>query len=209
MNPRLSRALGIGLELTGRLAALAGLTLFAWITFRNANRQRDLYSVLLFLDQALNVLFVLTARWPSAIDRRPHVMLVAVGTTFSNLFLGLRTGLHIAPRALVYTLQLTGLAVQLVAKLSLGRSFGIVPANRGVKTGGAFRLVRHPTYFGYTIAQAGALLGSLSWRNAAVVTTVCALLFLRAWLEERVLMKDEAYRAYAARVRYRILPGVL
>lgn len=209
MGPRLSRALGIGLEIIGRLGALAGLGLFAVIALNHARQQRDIYSLLLFLDQAVNVLFVLTARWPTAIDRRPHVMIVAVGATFSNLFLSLHGGLDIAPRALVYALQLTGVAIQLVAKLSLGRSFGIVPANRGVKTGGAYRLVRHPTYAGYVVAQAGALLGSLSWRNAAVVATVCALLVLRIWLEERVLMKDEKYRAYAARVRWRVVPGLL
>lgn len=209
VGPRLSRAFGIGLELVGRLGALAGLGLFAVIAFRNAQRERDVYSLLLFLDQAVNVLFVLTARWPRTIDRRPHVTLIAVGSTFSNLFLGLRSGLDVVPRVVVYALQLTGVAIQLVAKLSLGRSFGIVPANRGVKTGGAYRLVRHPTYAGYFVAQAGALLGSLSWRNAAVVATVCALLCVRVWLEERVLMKDETYRAYAARVRWRLVPGVL
>ena len=44
-----------------------------------------------------------------------------------------------------------GLAVVIVGKMTLGRSFGVVPANRGVVVGGPYRLVRHPIYTGYLI----------------------------------------------------------
>lgn len=41
-------------------------------------------------------------------------------------------------------LMLIGLAVQISAKLALWRSFGVVPANRGVKTRGPYRLLGIP-----------------------------------------------------------------
>ena len=49
--------------------------------------------------------------------------------------------------------QLTGLLVE-DGKLSLGRSFGLMPANRGVVSTGMYRLVRHPIYLGYLVTLA-------------------------------------------------------
>ena len=44
-------------------------------------------------------------------------------------------------------------------KRRLWRSFGVVPANRGIKTGGLYRFVRHPIYAGYAITHIGFLIG--------------------------------------------------
>ena len=56
-----------------------------------------------------------------------------------------------------------------VAKVVLGRSFGLLPAQRGLVTAGPYRIVRHPIYFGYLIGHIGFLLVNFSWRNAAVL----------------------------------------
>ena len=40
----------------------------------------------------------------------------------------------------------------IAGKITLGRSFGIVPANRGVVTAGR-TLVRHPIYTGYLVSH--------------------------------------------------------
>lgn len=208
MNEKTKRALGVAVELIARACALVGLGYFALIAFGNALRFHNAMSLLQLADQSLNVLFVLIARWPTAVDRRPHVIVLAVATTFANLVIDYDHVHALVPIWVTYTLQVTGIAFQLVAKLSLGRSFGIVPANRGVKTGGAYRLVRHPMYTGYAVAQLGVLLGMASWRNLAVIGGVYALLAARAWFEERVLAKDERYREYQAQVRWRVLPFV-
>src|SRR5581483_7414705 len=97
----------------------------------------------------------------------------------------------VIPATLATTVMLAGLLMQISAKLSLWRSFGLVPANRGVKTRGLYRVVRHPVYAGYTLTHLGFLLG-----------------VLRMLREEALLGRDPAYAAYAARVRYRVLPGV-
>jgi len=78
-----------------------------------------------------------------------------------------------------------------------------------VATGGPYAWVRHPGYAGmilYSLATAPAL-GSL-W--ALVPAGLGALaLVARTALEDHTLHEElDGYREYAARVRYRLLPGV-
>ena len=42
-------------------------------------------------------------------------------------------------------IMLIGLYVQISAKVILGRSFGLIAANRGIKVEGPYRIVRHPS----------------------------------------------------------------
>jgi hypothetical protein len=44
----------------------------------------------------------------------------------------------------------------LAATLRLGRSFGIVATNRGIQTGGLYRIVRHPIYAAYVWPSAAS-----------------------------------------------------
>jgi protein-S-isoprenylcysteine O-methyltransferase Ste14 len=106
------------------------------------------------------------------------------------------------------TLMLVGMFVQISAKVTLWRSFGIVAANRGVKVEGPYRFVRHPMYAGDVITHVGFLLAFPSWQNAAVYMGSLAIQVFRLLREERVLNLDPVYRAYASKVRYRLLPGV-
>ena len=71
--------------------------------------------------------------------------------------------------------MLLGLLVQIAAKLALWRSFGVVPANRGVKTRGPYRLLRHPMYAGYTLTHIGFLIGFPSLSNTLLYASVLAL----------------------------------
>ena len=42
-----------------------------------------------------------------------------------------------------------------VGKISLGRSFGLIPANRGIVSTGLYRLARDSIYLGYLITHVG------------------------------------------------------
>jgi protein-S-isoprenylcysteine O-methyltransferase Ste14 len=101
-----------------------------------------------------------------------------------------------------------GLALVIAGKLTLGRSFGIAPANRGIVGRGPYNVVRHPIYAGYLISHLAFLAANPgSWNVAVVVIGDCALI-ARALIEERVLGGDAAYRAYCRRVGWHLVPGL-
>ena len=57
------------------------------------------------------------------------------------------------PTLATAALSAVGLCLVIAGKLALGRSFGLVPANRGVVASGPYLLVRHPIYSGYLITH--------------------------------------------------------
>ena len=89
----------------------------------------------------------------------------------------------------------------------LGSSFAIFPARRTLKTGGPYRLIRHPAYFGETIMLFGVAvtIGSVAgW--VLMAATVAAFVF-RIQGEERVWQTDE-FAAYRQQTPWRLLPGI-
>lgn len=117
-------------------------------------------------------------------------------------------GVRVAPAPLTSAVILAGAMVSLSAKVFLGRSFGMVAANRGVKDTGIYRLMRHPMYAGYVMSHCGFLLAYFSLGNVLVYAVVWTALGLRIREEEKFLNRDPAYRDYAAKVRYRLFPGI-
>lgn len=81
--------------------------------------------------------------------------------------------------------------------------------NQKVVTTGPYRFVRHPMYVGGFLYFLGLPFMFGSWLGLAVVPLFIAALMFRIPIEERMLRKDLAgYDDYAARVRYRLVPGV-
>ena len=88
--------------------------------------------------------------------------------------------------------------------VKLQRARGHKVADRG-----AYAVVRHPMYAGVLWFFLGLPLLLGSWWGFAFVPVLTAGLGLRAVLEERVLLAGlDGYAAYAARVRWRLVPGV-
>ena len=110
--------------------------------------------------------------------------------------------------ALGGVLQSVGVLLALAATLMLGRSFGVVAANRGVRVHGLYRVVRHPIYAAYLLAVTGVVLNHPSLWNVTVLLVWTTIQAQRTLAEERVLADDPAYRSYASRVRYRLIPGI-
>ena len=92
--------------------------------------------------------------------------------------------------------------------LSLGRRFGVWPASRGLATRGPYRLVRHPMYLAYVLADIGYNLQEWNFITALLVMVGWASLLYRIRAEERVLSQDSGWSTYVASVRYRLLPGI-
>jgi protein-S-isoprenylcysteine O-methyltransferase Ste14 len=101
-----------------------------------------------------------------------------------------------------------GLSLVVISMGFLGRSFGIVAANRGLKMGGAYGLVRHPVYAAHVITASGFILVNPHWINVAILAVVLTCQVKRMDAEERLLTETSEYRAYQDKVRYRLVPGV-
>lgn len=87
-----------------------------------------------------------------------------------------------------------------------------IQSDRGqhVVTSGPYAFIRHPGYLaGFVIILAsGAALGSWIAAAALIIPSVPGLLY-RAVTEDRVLQAElPGYRDYAARVHWRVLPGI-
>jgi protein-S-isoprenylcysteine O-methyltransferase Ste14 len=78
-----------------------------------------------------------------------------------------------------------------------------------VATTGPYRFVRHPMYAGGLFYFFGLPFMFGSWLGLAVAPLFVVFLMFRIPIEERMLRQSLAgYDEYAARVRYRLLPGI-
>ncbi len=116
---------------------------------------------------------------------------------------------HPLAQAVGSVLQGVGLVVMALALMSLGRSFGVVAANRGIKRCGLYGWTRHPLYGSEMIFFTGFLLANFSPPNLLIWLGVMYGLVLRSWYEEDHLSQDPEYRAYMQAVRYSFFPGLL
>jgi protein-S-isoprenylcysteine O-methyltransferase Ste14 len=98
--------------------------------------------------------------------------------------------------------------LSIASLLSLGRRFGVFPALRGLMKKGPYRLVRHPMYLAYVIADIGYNLQEWNFVTVLLVMVGWASLLYRINSEERVLSQDAGWSAYVALVRHRLFPGL-
>ncbi len=110
---------------------------------------------------------------------------------------------------IIYIFMTLAMILCTAALLSLGRSFGLVPANRGIKTMGLYALVRHPVYACYIIFDVFLLALMFSGFNLMIFGIFIAATYLRAMYEEGLLCKDLVYREYAKQTPYRFFPGLI
>jgi protein-S-isoprenylcysteine O-methyltransferase Ste14 len=156
--------------------------------------------------EGLVLLLVLMRRPTDQISLRFKDWFIAFSATFLPLLVVPGQSLELG--ALPGLVMLVGFCVALWAKLQLRRSFGLVAANRGLKTTGIYRFVRHPMYLGYFLSQFGFLMMNWNRVNVTILSVWAALQLARISAEERVLSLDTSYRAHMDRARYRLLPFV-
>jgi protein-S-isoprenylcysteine O-methyltransferase Ste14 len=175
----------------------------------NFRAERQISSLFLCGMNALLVVFYVRRRRATEVGTSWKVVVVANLGTFGNFMYESAYPIHDAVVTPCIVVTSIALAVSLGAFLSLGRSWGIIPANRGVKTGGLYRLVRHPIYASYILFDLAYVWWAFSWRNLAVAATIALILYARARYEEEVLLHDPEYAAYARRTRYMLVPGLV
>jgi protein-S-isoprenylcysteine O-methyltransferase Ste14 len=189
------RELTIDLLLTGGWALYAGAFLKRLLSGGGLVEVGQLTAVTIFA-----ILFLI--RRPSLRSAKTSETLLALTGTF------LPTAAQSAPGSFYWLgelVQIAGLTGMVAAALSLGRSFGITPADRGLRTTGLYAWVRHPLYAMEIAFFIGYLVANPSWRNSVVLVADTVVQLLRIRQEERILT---GYPSYAGRVHWRLLPLV-
>lgn len=167
-----------------------------------------LTGLLLLASEALVVVFTAARRSAVVVDRSFRARALTAVAMLGPMMLIPGAAAALAPETLTVALSIIGLSLVIAGKLSLGRSFGLIPANRGIVSTGMYRFVRHPIYSGYLVTHAAFLLASPAPWNLFLLALADAALLARAVCEEGTLARDRAYRDYQARVRWRVCPGV-
>jgi protein-S-isoprenylcysteine O-methyltransferase Ste14 len=180
-------------------------TFFAYSSFKQWFDTGNMGALLIAIQETIIISFVIFRRRSFEETKVFWEWLIAVGGTAAPLLLR-PDGTIVVTESVGAGIQFVGMLVTLVALLSLSRSFGVVAANRGVRTGGLYRFVRHPLYGSYIIGYAGFLLGNPTVWNVLIVVLMLICQYLRTLAEERILLNDPAYQVYAANVRYRFIP---
>ncbi len=162
----------------------------------------------ILIHNTLLMCFFLLRRNSSEISSRFLDWLIPVFTMCGALMLRSAAPAGEGPGTVSVWLQCAGLSGIIFSLLSLGKSFGVVPANRKIVCAGAYRVVRHPLYLSEMVFYAGFLAGNPSMRNGLLVLAILVGQLYRSLSEEHLLALDEAYRLYKMRVRYRFIPGL-
>jgi protein-S-isoprenylcysteine O-methyltransferase Ste14 len=185
------------LAITVLLASLWGV--FCYTHLLGWQRTGDV-SYLLFAgaESLVALLFVLRVE-AAAVSQRPSDWLLGIAGTAAPLLFS-PTGHGVLPAASM--LIIAGVLMQ----ISLNRSLGVVAARRQIKTGGLYRVIRHPLYASYLLTYTGYVLVNSSAANLLLALAGAALLLARMVREERFLVRDLAYQAYMDQVKYRLIP---
>jgi protein-S-isoprenylcysteine O-methyltransferase Ste14 len=198
----------IALDIGERLFVVGLFVRLAFIVFGSVTGGANPVNFLLLLSEGIVVVLVMLRRPATEISLRPLDWLLAFGATAGPLLVLPGHAKPLAPPAIDGVLMLTGIVFQIASKLTLRRSFGIAPANRGLIIAGPYRLVRHPIYASYLISQLGFLLLNPTAWNAAILTVSLVIQIFRIAAEERLLAHDADHEAFRKAVPYRLLPGV-
>ena len=164
--------------------------------------------LLLLVSEALVVVLTVVRRSAAVVDRSMRARLLTALSMLGPPLLQPAQVAALLPQSLTVGLSAVGLAIVIAGKITLGRSFGLMPANRGVVCSGLYRIVRHPIYLGYLFTHVAFLLATPSAWNVAALLAADAALLARAVCEEQTLSRDERYRTYQQTVRWRVCPGV-
>lgn len=148
---------------------------------------------------------------------------IVAGATFLVCF-GAGRLLHISSQAPLWHTSLAlgvvtdvvvvaGVAVTVWARITLGRNWSAevtFKEDHELIESGPYALARHPIYTGLLMMALGAAINYGRAAAVAIFITICAAIWWKVRLEERIMSKHfpDAYAAYRARVRA-IVPFVL
>jgi protein-S-isoprenylcysteine O-methyltransferase Ste14 len=161
----------------------------------------------LLLSETLVVVLTVMRRSAATVDRSIRARILTGVSTLGPPLLA-PAAVALAPEAVTVALSCAGLSVVIAGKITLGRSFALLPANRGIVSSGIYGIVRHPIYMGYLITHVAFLIANPTVWNVMALLAADTALLARAVCEEKTLALDPQYREYQTRVRWRVAPGL-
>jgi protein-S-isoprenylcysteine O-methyltransferase Ste14 len=164
--------------------------------------------LMMLASEALVVVLTVFRRAPAIVDRSVRARVLTAISVVGPPLVRPATLTPLAPELATMGLSIVGLGLVIAGKISLGRSFGILPANRGIVCRGLYQWVRHPIYMGYLLTHVAFVVAHPTLNNVMLLVTADIALMARAVCEERTLARDPEYRAYQQRVRWRVAPGL-
>jgi protein-S-isoprenylcysteine O-methyltransferase Ste14 len=194
-------------ELTSKIVIVSLFSFMAVAFAQDTARTGHVTGLLLIVSEALVVVLTVIRRSAATVDRTLRARLLTL-LAFGTLLVRPDAAAALDSESITIAISAAGTILVVLGKLSLGRSFGFTPANRGIVCRGVYSWVRHPIYLGYLITHAGFLIANPSVWNAVVLIAADTALMFRAMCEERTLAQDNAYRSYMQRVRWRVMPGL-
>jgi len=204
--PRWNRA--IVTDLGSRAMIVMLFTMLSINLLGDFMRTGHVTGLLLLAGESLVVVLTVVRRKAMRVDRSVAAAVLTLLSVAGPPMLRASDVASLLPDVVTAMVSALGLGLVVVGKIALGRSFGLVPANRGVVVRGPYTFVRHPIYTGYLITHVAFFLADpIPW-NAAVILVADTALILRALMEERVLSNDVAYQGYCQRVGWHLVPGV-
>jgi len=167
-----------------------------------------LTNLLLLISEMLVVALTVLRRSAATVDRSMRARLLTTMSLLGPLLVRPVQMLPLLPASITVAGSVIGLAIVIAGKITLGRSFGLMPANRGIVSSGVYRLVRHPIYLGYLITHVAFAFANPTVSNVVILVAGDTALLLRAVCEEQTLARDAQYREYQQAVRWRVCPGL-
>ena len=198
-------------RLTDLLARATVGTLFTLLSINilaDFMRTGRLTGLLLLGSESLVVVLTILRRRATLVNRSIAATVVTVVSVCGPPMMRTADISALAPDVVTTALSAVGLVIVMAGKACLGRSFGLVPANRGVVVRGPYTLVRHPIYLGYLFTHVAFLAQYPTTWNVSLLLCADAALIARALMEERVLSADVEYQGYCRRVGWHLVPGV-
>ena len=195
-------------DLFARLMVGALFTMLSINLFADFMRTGRVTGLLLLISESLVVVLTIARRRTQIVDRSAAAAIITTVSLVGPALLRANDAMALAPDVITALVSAVGLALVVTGKITLGRSFGVVPANRGVVVRGPYTFVRHPIYTGYLVTHLSFLVAHPTPWNISIVLVADTALILRALMEERVLSTDVTYQSYCQRVGWHLVPGV-
>ena len=202
-----NRILSSGIKIIANVVVVVFFGLLALACYRKYHDTGSINWLGLLIVNIVCVAMYIARRDASSISQSPLLWLLAFAGTCVTLLL--RPTAPSIPFSVGDIVQLVGIVAIVASLLSLRRSYGIVPAHRGIRTGGLYNFVRHPLYASELIWMLGFVIANPSGWNIGLWLCDCVFQFSRACAEERFLSVDPIYSRYRARVKYRLIPFVI